>query len=260
MKLPPVEPWAAAQPPTVGGGRIWDGGGSALLGAPPAPDGAQASAPTLPRDMSAMGGASIDMTVVGGAPIGMSGGAPSFSMGSMGGSMGTPMGPPMGERALGLGGVALEASVAERAALAVLDDFTDTFNLENAPPSPQATCPSPQASGAHSTATAAAPPSPNPTPTDTPLIKTDDHRLPRLALSAKSRGAAARGIPEDLLCPISHELMVDPVLAADGHAYERAHIDEWLTRSHTSPLTGEPLANAHLLPCHAIRKMAEAWR
>ena len=67
------------------------------------------------------------------------------------------------------------------------------------------------------------------------------------------------GIPEDLLCPISHELMIDPVLAADGHAYERASIEEWLARSHTSPLTGEPLANVQLLPCHAIRKMAQAY-
>ena len=53
--------------------------------------------------------------------------------------------------------------------------------------------------------------------------------------------------------------MTDPVLAADGHAYERAHIEEWLSRQLTSPLTGEPLENAHLIPCHALRKMASAF-
>ena len=31
-------------------------------------------------------------------------------------------------------------------------------------------------------------------------------------------------------------------------------------RSRTSPLTGEPLANTNLLPCHAIRKMAHSFR
>ena len=70
---------------------------------------------------------------------------------------------------------------------------------------------------------------------------------------------APDGVPEELLCPISHEVMQDPVLAADGHAYERAHIEEWLARQHTSPLTGEPLPSTQLLPCHALRKMAAAF-
>ena len=38
------------------------------------------------------------------------------------------------------------------------------------------------------------------------------------------------------------------------HAYERQHIEEWLSRSLTSPLTGEPLASASLQPCHTLRK------
>ena len=50
------------------------------------------------------------------------------------------------------------------------------------------------------------------------------------------------------------------MLAADGHAYERVHIEGWLARHRTSPLTGEPLVNAQLLPCHALRKMAQAYR
>ena len=31
-------------------------------------------------------------------------------------------------------------------------------------------------------------------------------------------------IPEDCICPISQEVMQDPVVAADGMSYERAHI------------------------------------
>ena len=54
--------------------------------------------------------------------------------------------------------------------------------------------------------------------------------------------------------------MVDPVLAADGNAYERAHIEAWLGRQLTSPLTGEPLQSAALLPCHALRKMARQYQ
>ena len=33
------------------------------------------------------------------------------------------------------------------------------------------------------------------------------------------------------LCPISHEPMVDPVIASDGVTYERACIEAWLVRA-----------------------------
>ncbi|KAL0030823.1 hypothetical protein WJX77_008253 [Trebouxia sp. C0004] len=38
-----------------------------------------------------------------------------------------------------------------------------------------------------------------------------------------------------LCCPITQELMVDPVIAADGHTYERDAFEKWLLRSSTSP-------------------------
>ena len=63
---------------------------------------------------------------------------------------------------------------------------------------------------------------------------------------------APEGVPEELLCPISHEVMVDPVLAADGHAYERMHIEEWLTRQRFAAdgrTAGEHSAIA--MPCPA---------
>jgi hypothetical protein len=43
-------------------------------------------------------------------------------------------------------------------------------------------------------------------------------------------------IPEDFKCPISvtDELMKDPVVAADGHTYERAAIEEWFNNGHTN--------------------------
>ena len=31
--------------------------------------------------------------------------------------------------------------------------------------------------------------------------------------------------PRELCCPISHELMKDPVVAGDGHTYERSCIE-----------------------------------
>ena len=41
-------------------------------------------------------------------------------------------------------------------------------------------------------------------------------------------GSQLIDIPEDYLCPITQEMMENPVLAADGHSYEYSAIHEWL--------------------------------
>ena len=45
--------------------------------------------------------------------------------------------------------------------------------------------------------------------------------------------------PEDLCCPISHDLMINPVLISDGHTYEKENIIRWLKTNNKSPLTNE---------------------
>lgn len=52
----------------------------------------------------------------------------------------------------------------------------------------------------------------------------------------------------NLECPISLTRMVDPVVAADGHTYDRACIEEWFQRSDTSPMTNERMVNKNLVP------------
>ncbi len=47
--------------------------------------------------------------------------------------------------------------------------------------------------------------------------------------------------------------MVDPIIAADGHTYERAAMQSWLKRHCTSPVTGAALAHANLVPNVVIR-------
>jgi hypothetical protein len=55
-------------------------------------------------------------------------------------------------------------------------------------------------------------------------------------------------IPEEFLCPITHEIMKDPVVTSDGNTYERQAIEQWLKRNNTSPLTNAPLANKKVIP------------
>ena len=59
-------------------------------------------------------------------------------------------------------------------------------------------------------------------------------------------------LPNMPVCPISQEPMQDPVVAADGHTYERAAIARWLTTSDKSPLTGEILAHKELVPNYML--------
>ena len=60
------------------------------------------------------------------------------------------------------------------------------------------------------------------------------------------------------ICPISHEPVIDPVMAADGHTYERAYIERWLQDHDTSPKTNLPLDHKTLVPNYALRSMVEA--
>jgi len=57
--------------------------------------------------------------------------------------------------------------------------------------------------------------------------------------------------------------MRDPVVAQDGHTYERAAIEEWFRSCQdvelTSPMTGMPLASRILFSNHALRKTIEDY-
>lgn len=59
-------------------------------------------------------------------------------------------------------------------------------------------------------------------------------------------------------CPITQEVMVDPVIAPDGNTYERVAIEAWLQRSQTSPITRQVMLTSDLIPNRALRDTIEA--
>lgn len=82
---------------------------------------------------------------------------------------------------------------------------------------------------------------------------TENSRLP-------SRCAAAFNDlnPEALQCPITLELMTDPVTVATGQTYDRASIKKWIKSGcRTCPVTGERLRSAELVPNVAVRGVIE---
>jgi len=54
-------------------------------------------------------------------------------------------------------------------------------------------------------------------------------------------------------CPITAEIMTDPVCTADGFTYERTAITEWLRTNDTSPSTGAKLTSKSLIPNITVR-------
>ena len=63
-------------------------------------------------------------------------------------------------------------------------------------------------------------------------------------------------LPEDLLCPILQEVMTDPVVAADGHTYQRESITEWINRGNRrSPLNGNQLAHTIIIDNILVKKL-----
>ncbi|KAK9834975.1 hypothetical protein WJX81_001236 [Elliptochloris bilobata] len=66
---------------------------------------------------------------------------------------------------------------------------------------------------------------------------------------------------EELCCPITQDIMRDPVMCADGFSYERSAIEDWLSRHKTSPMTNEELQHMRLTPNISLRNLISrtAW-
>lgn len=67
--------------------------------------------------------------------------------------------------------------------------------------------------------------------------------------------------PNEHLCPITLTVMVDPVLAVDGHSYERNAILEHFQRNGAkSPKTNLPLEHTSLIPNYTLKAIINDWR
>lgn len=66
--------------------------------------------------------------------------------------------------------------------------------------------------------------------------------------------------PEEFKCPLSKELMRDPVILASGQTFDRPYIQRWLKAGNrTCPRTQQVLSHTILTPNHLIREMISQW-
>ncbi|GAB2298769.1 hypothetical protein Dimus_032847 [Dionaea muscipula] len=68
-------------------------------------------------------------------------------------------------------------------------------------------------------------------------------------------------LPNDFRCPISLEVMSDPVILSSGHTFDRSSIQRWLDSGHrTCPITKLPLPEPpFLIPNHTLRSLISSY-
>ncbi|KAF5188200.1 U-box domain-containing protein [Thalictrum thalictroides] len=66
--------------------------------------------------------------------------------------------------------------------------------------------------------------------------------------------------PEELRCPISLQLMYDPVIISSGQTYERVCIEKWFNDGHSNcPKTQQQLAHLCLTPNYCVKGLIGGW-
>ncbi|XP_044489416.1 E3 ubiquitin-protein ligase PUB23-like [Mangifera indica] len=69
-------------------------------------------------------------------------------------------------------------------------------------------------------------------------------------------------VPHYFLCPISLEIMKDPVTVSTGITYDRQSIEKWLFsgKNNTCPMTKQVLSpDCELTPNHTLRRLIQSW-
>lgn len=207
------------------------------------------------------------------APPPLDAGAGGAAAGNAGGAMRPPVptSPEAAEQASIAGYAAVLPSMGERGATALFGaGARDSYNTA--------------AQGSTTTRSAAVAPAPAAPARTSSLYPALDSQQPALAPmivqpaspQAPAQGAAAGPspranvldvtVPEGseepppaLCCVLTMDLYQDPVVAADGHTYDREAIETWLATHNTSPKTNETLQHKHLIPNHAMRGQVLDW-
>ncbi|XP_039026206.1 U-box domain-containing protein 26-like isoform X1 [Hibiscus syriacus] len=69
------------------------------------------------------------------------------------------------------------------------------------------------------------------------------------------------GIPHLFRCPISLDLLSDPVTLSTGQTYDRSSIENWFAYGNlTCPVTMQKLHDPSLVPNHNLRHFIQQWR
>jgi hypothetical protein len=86
-----------------------------------------------------------------------------------------------------------------------------------------------------------------------------------MTMSKKSRKLPRNYNPGSFVCPLTTEMMEDPVMDLCAHNFERSAITEWLNPNSTAPheccpISRKPLTVADLVPNHTLAERIDKWK
>merc|ERR1719316_756907 len=67
-------------------------------------------------------------------------------------------------------------------------------------------------------------------------------------------------VPSKAVCELTGAMMCDPVMTPDGHLFERAAIEDWMTVSASNPRTGQPLTMEQCQPAQQMQEYIQAYQ
>ncbi|EOA20588.1 hypothetical protein CARUB_v10000898mg [Capsella rubella] len=66
-------------------------------------------------------------------------------------------------------------------------------------------------------------------------------------------------VPEEFICTLSKNIMIQPMIISSGQTYEHRYITEWLKHNRTCPKTKEVLSHMFLTPNHLMNELITQW-
>ncbi|MBA0850702.1 hypothetical protein Goshw_004657 [Gossypium schwendimanii] len=92
------------------------------------------------------------------------------------------------------------------------------------------------------------------------LIALVTHMHRRLVLKKQSQTCSPVLMPPDFICPLSLQLITDPVMVASGRNYEQAFIKKWIDLGITvCPKTRKTLAHTLSIPNYTMEALIANW-
>ncbi|KAK4259538.1 hypothetical protein QN277_005860 [Acacia crassicarpa] len=91
-------------------------------------------------------------------------------------------------------------------------------------------------------------------------LSSGNKKKPKRGLISQEIAGTFMSIPKDFCCPITLDLMRDPVIISTGQTYDRSSISRWIEDGHcTCPKTGQMLSNTRLVPNRSLRNLIMQW-
>ncbi|KAL1348697.1 hypothetical protein HN51_024701 [Arachis hypogaea] len=82
----------------------------------------------------------------------------------------------------------------------------------------------------------------------------------RIIILKQAQSSIPDSVPADFCCPLSLELMTDPVIVSSGQTYERTFIKDWIDLGlMVCPKTRQTLVHSNLIPNYTVKALIVNW-